>query len=597
MSTRSTSSNLFSPLRDPESLIRRRNLGEPSSLFDFEEVMSIPHNNQGPPPAGPPPPNNNGPPPVTTCLALRSQSRHRSRQITCRDQSTRTSWAPSDDGGSRVRISLMLLLDSPIALSPGYVADSDPEEDSEDGPVDYPADGGDGDDDDSSNDDDEEEEASEEEEHLARPDLLLAPVSPNHMQCSPSFRAAMGRLRASLPSTYHPQHPSPPLPPPPSSLHLPPHIPTSLLLPSSPLPPLASLFIPLPVDREEFDCMCAPRPVGGHGIDYRFIGTLDAETRRQRAEEVDYRIRDVWVDLRETVEEVAPTTLEGVNDRVTELAAVQEQDTQDIYAVIEDTQDRQTQIFQSVEALIDDRQYHYETAQLLDQEALVSREAWAHSMGLSSAVHYELQGYMTHAWMPRITNNMPPRRSSATARAAPATAAAAAPMTAAAIEQLIEARVSAALSNRETLRNSTNGQGDGSHNSDTGIRGTVCTPCECTYKDFLNCKPLYFKGTEGVVVLSQWFKKMESVFHISNYAVENQVKFATWTFLRNALTWWNSYMKTITQDVAYAMDWKALKKMMTVKYCPRGGIKKLEIKPWNLKVKGTDVASHTLRLQ
>ncbi|GJS70591.1 hypothetical protein Tco_0703432 [Tanacetum coccineum] len=64
MSTRFTSSNLFSSLRDPESLIRRRNLGEPSSLFDFEEVTSIPHNNQGPPPAGPLPPNNNGPPPV-----------------------------------------------------------------------------------------------------------------------------------------------------------------------------------------------------------------------------------------------------------------------------------------------------------------------------------------------------------------------------------------------------------------------------------------------------------------------------------------------------------------------------------------------------
>ncbi|GJT52742.1 hypothetical protein Tco_0978899 [Tanacetum coccineum] len=59
MSTRSTSSNLFSPLRDPESLIRRRNLGEPSSLFDFEEVMNIPHNNMGPPPLP-----NNGPPPV-----------------------------------------------------------------------------------------------------------------------------------------------------------------------------------------------------------------------------------------------------------------------------------------------------------------------------------------------------------------------------------------------------------------------------------------------------------------------------------------------------------------------------------------------------
>ncbi|GKD76520.1 hypothetical protein Tco_1339141, partial [Tanacetum coccineum] len=161
---------------------------------------------------------------------------------------------------------------------------------------------------------------------------------------------------------------------------------------------------------------------------------------------------------------------------------------------------------------------------------------------------------------------MSPRRSSATARAAAtiaARAAAATPMTAAADKQLIEARVSTALANHETLQNSTNGQGDRSHNSDIGIRGTIRTPRECTYKDFLNCKPLSFKGTEGAVVLSQWFKKMESVFYISNCAVENQ----------------------------------ALKKMMTVKYCLRGEIKKLEIKLWNLKVKGTDVASYTLRFQ
>ncbi|GJZ88128.1 putative reverse transcriptase domain-containing protein [Tanacetum coccineum] len=185
---------------------------------------------------------------------------------------------------------------------------------------------------------------------------------------------------------------------------------------------------------------------------------------------------------------------------------------------------------------------------------------------------------------------MPPKRTSAAT-------AAAAPMTAAAVEQLIEARVSTALANHETLRNSTNGHGDESHNSDTGIRGTVRTPRECTYKDFLNCKPLTFKGNEGVVVLSQWFENMESVFHIINYAMENQVKFATCTFLGNALTWLNSYMKTVTQDVAYAIDWKVLKKMMTVKYCPRGEIKKLEIELWNLKVKGTDVASYTLRFQ
>nr|GEV41026.1 reverse transcriptase domain-containing protein [Tanacetum cinerariifolium] len=58
MSTRSNSSYLFSPLRDPESLIRRRNLGEPSSLFDFKEVMNNNHNQKLPPQ------NNNGPPPM-----------------------------------------------------------------------------------------------------------------------------------------------------------------------------------------------------------------------------------------------------------------------------------------------------------------------------------------------------------------------------------------------------------------------------------------------------------------------------------------------------------------------------------------------------
>ncbi|GKB54562.1 hypothetical protein Tco_0905315, partial [Tanacetum coccineum] len=142
-----------------------------------------------------------------------------------------------------------------------------------------------------------------------------------------------------------------------------------------------------------------PRSTGGHRVDYGFVGTLDAEAKRQRAEAVGYGIRDTWVDPRETTEEITPVTLEGVNTRVTELTAVQEQDIQEIYAVIEDTQDRQTQIYQTVETLVDDSQYHYETAEHLDQEALVSREAWAYSMGLSSAVHYELQGYMTHTWM------------------------------------------------------------------------------------------------------------------------------------------------------------------------------------------------------
>ncbi|GKG44346.1 hypothetical protein Tco_0485784, partial [Tanacetum coccineum] len=102
----------------------------------------------------------------------------------------------------------------------------------------------------------------------------------------------------------------------------------------------------------------ALRPTRGHRAGYGFIGTVDAEVKRQRAEEVGYGIRVVWVDPVETVEEVAPTTLKGVNDRVTELAAMQEQDTQDIYVVIEDTHDRQTQIYQKVDILAEDRQFH-----------------------------------------------------------------------------------------------------------------------------------------------------------------------------------------------------------------------------------------------
>ncbi|GJQ95318.1 putative reverse transcriptase domain-containing protein [Tanacetum coccineum] len=112
---------------------------------------------------------------------------------------------------------------------------------------------------------------------------------------------------------------------------------------------------------------------------------------------------------------------------------------------------------------------------------------------------------------------------------------------------------------------------------------------ECPYPKFLKCKPLNFKGTEGVVRLTQWFEKMESVFSISNCIVACQVKFATCTLQENALTWWNSHVKTTTPEVAHAMPWKTLKKMMTDKYCPRGEIKKIEFEMWNLKVKGTDV--------
>ncbi|GJT46774.1 reverse transcriptase domain-containing protein [Tanacetum coccineum] len=164
------------------------------------------------------------------------------------------------------------------------------------------------------------------------------------------------------------------------------------------------------------------------------------------------------------------------------------------------------------------------------------------------------------------------------------------PMTDAAIKQLIAQGVADALAEYEANRSS--GNGNDSHDSGSGRRTERATR-ECTYSDFLKCQPLNFKGTEGVVGLTQWFEKMESVFHISKCTIACQIKFATCTLLGSALTWWNSYVKNVGHDAAYGMPWKTLMKMMTAKYCPRSEIKKLEIEIWNLKVKGTDVVSYT----
>ncbi|GJT19680.1 reverse transcriptase domain-containing protein [Tanacetum coccineum] len=165
-------------------------------------------------------------------------------------------------------------------------------------------------------------------------------------------------------------------------------------------------------------------------------------------------------------------------------------------------------------------------------------------------------------------------------------------VTSAQLQAMINEGVTAALAARDTTRN-----GDDSHSSGVGIRRPVQVARECTYPDFLKCQPLNFKGTEGVVGLTRWFEKMESVFSISNCTIASQVKFATCTLQDDALTWWNAHVKTTTPEAAHAMPWATLKKKMTDKYCPRGEIKKIEAEMWNLKVKGTDVVAYNRRFQ
>ncbi|GKD96299.1 hypothetical protein Tco_1380196, partial [Tanacetum coccineum] len=360
---------------------------------------------------------------------------------------------------------------SPIAESPGYVVESDPEEDleeyeddeTEDGPVDYPIDGGEdrddddgdshGDDaDDEDEDEEDEDEEEEEEEHLALADSAVViptvelisppegiePVTPPPSTNITTTGARITvRLQASisLPTEAKVERllamPTPPPSPPislsppstgerlarcttPSAHSSPPPVPSPLLpssgcptqiqtlriastqaivdavtaaLPSFPLPPLPpSLYIPLPIDRRDDipkserpprkrSCLFAlgskhevgesytARPIGGRGVDYGFVSTLDAEERRRGIREVGYGIRDTWVDPAEAVPEIAPMT---VGERVT----------------IDS---------QRVDLLMEDRIAHQETVLIVEEEAYASREAWAHAIGLSQAVHYELQ--------------------------------------------------------------------------------------------------------------------------------------------------------------------------------------------------------------
>nr|GEY75816.1 reverse transcriptase domain-containing protein [Tanacetum cinerariifolium] len=170
---------------------------------------------------------------------------------------------------------------------------------------------------------------------------------------------------------------------------------------------------------------------------------------------------------------------------------------------------------------------------------------------------------------------MAPKRTTRSTQVPPVTPAPTATtttITEAQLQALINQGVAAAMTEAEASR-----VRNGYDNNGLGPRLAQAVR-ECTYPDFLKCQPLNFKGTEGVVRLTQWFEKMESVFNISNYTSACQVKYAACT-LQGALTW------------------KTLKKMMTDKYCPRGEIKKLETETWELKTKGTDVIGYSRHFQ
>nr|GEY30091.1 hypothetical protein [Tanacetum cinerariifolium] len=132
--------------------------------------------------------------------------------------------------------------------------------------------------------------------------------------------------------------------------------------------------------------------------------------------------------------------------------------------------------------------------------------------------------------------------------------------------------------------------GNGNENPNWNDRGTMLVARECTYHDFVKFQPLNFKTTKGVFGLTRWFEKMKTIFHISNCPERYQVKYATYTSLNSALTWWNTHKRTISADAAIVMSCRELMKLMTKVYCLRNEIQKIETKLWNLTVKGADMS-------
>ncbi|GKA98338.1 putative reverse transcriptase domain-containing protein [Tanacetum coccineum] len=149
---------------------------------------------------------------------------------------------------------------------------------------------------------------------------------------------------------------------------------------------------------------------------------------------------------------------------------------------------------------------------------------------------------------------MAPKRKT---RSTPETTTTTTSVTNAQLQAMIDQGVTAALAACDATRN-----GDDSHTSRTGVRRTERVAQECTYQDFMKCQ-LCIQRQQGSC----------------------------------ALTWWNSHVRIVGQDVAYAMTWTDLRKKMTDKYCLRNEMKKLEVELWNLKVKGTDVTGYNQRFQ
>nr|GEW66058.1 putative reverse transcriptase domain-containing protein [Tanacetum cinerariifolium] len=248
------------------------------------------------------------------------------------------------DGEAPLEDQPLPVVASPTAASSGYVAHSNPDKDSEedlkDDYADYPVDGGDGDDEPSDDDDDDEdtddedeepfedEDDDEEEEHLALADSSVIPIVDPVLPAgdtealeadepAPTPRSPHTIILLSQTRLHRARKTVRLEPPMSASMEVCIAIHAALLSP--PLHVLSPpLLLPSPLTTSPTDIGA---PLGYREAGIRIRALLPSTSCKTDIPEADigYRITDTWDKIVDTLMEIAPTTLEGVNQRVTEL--------------------------------------------------------------------------------------------------------------------------------------------------------------------------------------------------------------------------------------------------------------------------------------
>ncbi|KAI3805598.1 hypothetical protein L1987_28123 [Smallanthus sonchifolius] len=151
------------------------------------------------------------------------------------------------------------------------------------------------------------------------------------------------------------------------------------------------------------------------------------------------------------------------------------------------------------------------------------------------------------------------------------------------------------LTQPNSATNGNNG-GNGSNSGNGGNGGNGGNnPSQCTFKHFNSCNPPKFYGTEGATGLLQWFEIIENTFLNSDCLDNLRVRHATSVLQKRALTWWNGEKRNRGVDVAMALPWDEVKRLMTEEFCPQNEVKKLEAEFWDLAQDSGENLANTTR--